>query len=336
MARQSRLDAAGILHHVIIRGIERRRIFSDDGDRKDFLRRCGVVFPETTISCYAFALMPNHVHLLLRTGLTPLSTAMARLLTGYAVHFNAAHRRHGQLFQNRYKSIVCQEDAYLKELVRYIHLNPLRAGIVKDVEALASFPYTGHAVLMGKIPYPWQDERFILSLFSRSAAKARMAYLNFVKGGLTQGRRPDLTGGGLVRSHGGWAEIRKSSERLKGDVRVLGDSRFVLDVLSRAHEKLNHRYSLTAMGVDFSFVEQRVLELCGLSKEDLYSRGRQKPFAAAKALLCFFAVRQLGMTQTQLAERLSMTQPGVASAVARGERLARERGYVLLAHTEQG
>lgn len=335
MPRQPRLDAAGILHHVIIRGIERKRIFSDDDDRDDFLNRCGMIFPETAISCYSFALMPNHVHLLIRTGLTPLPTVMARLLTGYVVHYNRKHRRHGQLFQNRYKSIVCQEDIYLKELVRYIHLNPLRAGIAKDVEALASFPYTGHATLVGTIQYLWQDEKFVLSLFDRSISKARMAYLDFVKAGLTEGRRGDLTGGGLMRSHGKWAGVRKSAERLKGDVRVLGDSQFVLAVLSKAQQKLDHQYSLKAGGIDFPFVEQRTLTLCGLAKDDLYSRSRQKRFAEAKALLCFFAVRELGMTQTQVAERLNMTQPGVASAVARGERLARERGYVLLPPAEQ-
>lgn len=330
MPRQSRLDAEGILHHVIIRGIERRKIFLDDTDRNDFLDRCEAVFPKTKTSCYAFACMPNHVHLLLRTGTTPLSTAMARLLTGYAIHFNRAHRRHGQLFQNRYKSIVCQEDAYLKELVRYIHLNPLRRGIVEDLEALSSFPYTGHAMLMGKIEYPWQDDRFILSLFGNR----RTEYCDFVRDGLTQGRRSDLTGGGLVRSHGGWAEVRKSPERVKGDVRVLGDTQFVLDLLSRAQQELDHHYRLKAEGVDFSFVEQRVADLCNLSRDDLYNQGRHKPIAAAKALLCFFAVRELGMTQTQLAERLRMTQPGVASAVARGERLARERGYVFIANAE--
>jgi putative transposase len=260
----------------------------------------------------------------------PLSIAMARLLTGYAVHFNRVHQRHGQLFQNRYKSIVCQEDAYCKELIRYIHLNPLRAGIVKTIEDLASFPYSGHAVLMGTRTYPWQDDGFVLDLFGTKAA-----YLAYVKEGLTQGQRPDLTGGGLVRSNGGWIEIRKSSERVKGDVRVLGDSRFVLDVLSRAHQRLEHRYRLKAEGVDFSFVEHRVLELCGLCRDDLYSRGRKTPVVTAKALLCFFAVRELGMTQTELAERLGMTQPGVASAVARGEARARERGYLLLARNEE-
>jgi hypothetical protein len=75
---------------------------------------------------------------------------MRRLLTGYAVSFNRRHRRHGPLFQNRYKSILCQEDPYLLELVRYIHLNPLRAGIVKELKVLATYPYSGHCALMGK------------------------------------------------------------------------------------------------------------------------------------------------------------------------------------------
>jgi putative transposase len=211
MARQSRLDAAGVLHHVIVRGIERRRIFLDDRDREDFLNRWGAIFPETKTSCDAFALLPNHVHLLLRTGTVPLSTIMARLLTGYAVHFNRVHRRHGHLFQNRDKSIVCQEDAYLKELT-----SQSREGT--DIEALASYPYSGHTALIGK--------------------------------------RKDLLGGGLLRSHGGWAEIIKSPERLKGDVRILGDSDFVLDIRSRAEQKLDHRYRLKTMGVDFSFVER--------------------------------------------------------------------------------
>ena len=152
--------------------------------------------------------------------------------------------------------------------------------------------------------------------------------------GLMQGRRPDLTGGGLLRSHGGWAEITRSSELRKGDVRVLGDTQFVLSVLSRTQQKLDHHYQLKTMGVDFAFVEEKVLELCGLSRDDLYSGGRQKGRAAAKGLLCFWAVRELGMSQTQLSARLRMSQPGVASAVARGEKLAREMGYALLTHAE--
>lgn len=330
MPRLPRLDSAGVLHHVIIRGIERRKIFVDDTDRDDFLARCGVIFPETSTSCYAFALLPNHAHLLLRTGTTSLSTVMARLLTGYAVRFNRVHKRHGQLFQNRYKSIVCQEDVYLRELVRYIHLNPVRAKIAESVATLAEYPYSAHSVIMGKAICSWLDDTCVISAFG-----TRETYLDFVVEGVARGKRPELTGGGLLRSHGGWTQVAKSPERLKGDVRILGDSKFVLTVLSHAQQKLDHRYRLKAMGIDFSFVEKRVLDIFHLSGDQLCSRSRQKQIAAAKALLCFWSVRELGMSQTQLSEQLGITQPGVASAVARGEELARERGYVLIMNEDR-
>ncbi len=130
MPRKARIDAAGALHHIIVRGIEGRKVFRDDADRENFLDRLADLIPKTRTRCFAWALLPNHAHLLLQTGLLPIASLMRRLLTGYAVSFNLKYRRHGHLFQNRYKSILCQEDAYLKELVRYIHLNPLRAGLV--------------------------------------------------------------------------------------------------------------------------------------------------------------------------------------------------------------
>ena len=149
MPQTARLDAPGVLHHVIIRELERRKIFKDTGDRSDFLERLSKLLLETNTACYAWALLSNHAHFLLRTGDVGLSTLMRRLLTGYAVRFNRRHNRHGQLFQNRYKSILCQEDTYLKELVRYIHLNPLRAKIVSDISELNGYEYSGHSVLLG-------------------------------------------------------------------------------------------------------------------------------------------------------------------------------------------
>jgi len=146
----------------MIRGIERRSIFKDNKDRNNLLERLSILLPETKTSRYAWSLMPNHVYFLLRSGPSGISTLMRRLLTGYAVSFNRRHKRHGQLYQNRYKSIICQEDLYLKELVRYIHLNPLRAKIVKDIKALDSDPYCGHSVLIGKQKNKWQDVKYIL------------------------------------------------------------------------------------------------------------------------------------------------------------------------------
>lgn len=136
MPRKSRIDAAGALHHVIMRGIEHSKIFRDDADRDDFLRRLSLILKDTKTVCYAWALIPNHIHLLLKTGKSSLSLVMRRLLTGYAVSYNRRYKRHAHLFQNRYKSILCQEDSYFLELVRYIHLNPFRAGIVSDMSSL--------------------------------------------------------------------------------------------------------------------------------------------------------------------------------------------------------
>jgi len=113
MPRSSRIDAPGALHHIICRGIERRKIFMDDSDRNDFIERLADILIGTSTACYAWALIPNHFHLLLRTGNVPVATVMRRLLTGYALCFNRRHRRSGRLFQNRYKSILCQEQTYL-------------------------------------------------------------------------------------------------------------------------------------------------------------------------------------------------------------------------------
>ena len=143
MPRQARIDAPGALHHVMCRGIERRKIFRDNQDRRDFVERLGRVLMETTTTCLAWVLMPNHFHLLLRTGCTPIAGVMRKLLTGYAVTFNRKYKRRGHLFQNRYKSILCQEEPYLLELVRYIHLNPLRSNIVATWAKLERYEFCG-------------------------------------------------------------------------------------------------------------------------------------------------------------------------------------------------
>ena len=180
-----------------------------------------------------------------------VSTVMRRLLTGYAAIFNRRHRRHGQLFQNRYKSFLCEEDVYLKELVRYIHLNPLRAKILKDLKELKSYPYCGHSVLLGKMKYDWQDSEYLLNFFGSSLGPARRAYEAYVARGIAKGRRPDLVGGGLLRSVGGWYELKKfrdSAIRIKGDERILGSSNFVEAVLKKANKDLQQKYRLSTSG----------------------------------------------------------------------------------------
>jgi REP element-mobilizing transposase RayT len=333
MPRKARIDAPGALHHVIIRGIERRKIFRSDYDRNNFLNRLSVLVPATSIDCFAWAMLDNHVHLLLRTGDTPISTFMSRLLTGYAGWFNRKYKRHGQLFQNRYKSILCQEDLYLKELVRYIHLNPLRAGLAKDLAALDGFPWCGHGVLMGKIEQPWQNTDYVYRLFSNRKKEARMTYRKFVENGIAEGNRPDLTGGGLLRSIGGWTglkDFRKAGIRVKGDERILGDSDFVENVLASAREALEEKYLFKARGIDFDQVVRRVAEVMKLTPDQVTAFGKSPQTVQARSLLCFWAHRKLGMTTIEIAKRLKISQPVASRSSKRGEQIAKEKRFELI------
>ena len=333
MPRKARIDAPGALHHIIVRGIEKREIFEDDKDRDQFIKRLGDILTETETPIYAWALIPNHVHLLLKTGLTPVATIMSRLLTGYAGYFNRRHRRHGHLFQNRYKSILCQEEPYFRELVRYIHLNPIRAKLVKEIKALDKYPYSGHSAVLGSVKRDWQQVDYVLGFFGKTKSAARRAYRHFVKKGVSEGRRHELTGGGLVRSLGGWTAfraLRGGSVRIKGDERILGDSDFVEAVLKEADEQLERRYQLKTRGFDLDQVAQRVAQVLDRPLEIVWEKSRRPQVAMARSLLCYWASKELGMSMTDLAKRLNLTQPAISIAARRGERIARENQYMLI------
>ena len=327
MPRQTRIDAPGALHHIIIRGIERKEIFYDDSDRNNFLDRLDLILTETETACFAWALIPNHLHLLLRTGGVPIATVMRRLLTGYAVGFNNRHHRHGHLFQNRYKSILCQEDPYLLELVRYIHLNPLRAQLVKDLKALDKYPYSGHSVLMGNQKRSWQDWKTILKFYGKTYATSRKRYRQFVQKGIAAGRRADLVGGGLIRSAGGWSAvkaIRRTERRVKSDERILGDGDFVESVLKKAQEALERSYSLKAAGYDFNWLVSRVAEAFNMEPEDVLAPGKYPRTVKARSVLCYWGSREMGMTTVDLGRRLDLAQPTISQAVARGQKITSE------------
>ena len=333
MPRQARIDAPGALQHIIVRGIERRKLFADDADRKAFVDRLGRLLEESGTACYAWTLMPTHVHLLLQTGTVPVATVMRRLLTGYAVTFNRRHRRHGPLFQNRYKSILCQQDPYLLELVRYIHLNPLRGKLVRTLGDLDRYPYAGHRALLGNQETVWQDTSVVLGQFGGRVRAARSAYRAFVAAGIPRGRRPELVGGGLIRSLGGWTAVqalRRGDARLKGDERILGDPSFVLEVLKAADEQLKRQEQLRRQGYDLERLGRQVAEGFGVAPNDLFRPTKRPPLVAARSLFCYWAARELGVTTTAIARRLGLSQPAVSTAVRRGEDLARAQGLRLL------
>ena len=315
MPRSARLDAPGTLHHVIIRGIETSPIVSDDADRDSFVLRLGRLAIETQTAVYAWALMSNHAHLLLKSSGCGLPGFMRRLLTGYAIYYNLRHRRHGHLFQNRYKSIICEEDTYFRELVRYIHLNPLRAGLIADLFELDDYPWCGHSVLIGRIANDWQQQDYVLSWFGRKRTAAISAYRTYVEEGVEKGRRPQLVGGGLIRSAGGWSVVkaqRREGIREKGDERILGSSDFVLQVVNAAEKRLRYQFSLAERIDKADELLTRECRKAGLKPEVLKAGGRLRVFSRVRKKLVQQFVQELGLSLAEAGRQLGVSTSAVA------------------------
>lgn len=312
MPRLARLDIIGLLQHVIVRGIERRDIFNDDHDRQLFVDRLFSLSSEIGVRCYAWALLSNHFHLLLMPTSTPLSYFMRRLLTGYAVSFNRHNKRSGHLFQNRYKSIVCEEEPYLLELIRYIHLNPLRAGLVANLEELDQYPWTGHAVLMGNRRLDGQDTGAILERFGKRATTARRNYRQFVSEGIKTGRRDDLVGGGLKRSQG----ERLNDEYESYDERILGCGDFVdgLKLEAKLRDRMKSAITLSRL-LDIVSATLR------LDRDTIRRPSKSRAPATARGIICHLAIFELGYTGSEVGKFLHLGPTGVSLASRRGEKV---------------
>ena len=245
MPRQARLDAPGTLHHVMVRGIEGRRIVDDELDRRTFVARVGELALATDTKVYAWALLTNHAHFLIASGPKGLPSFMRRLLTGYAVPYNLRHRRYGHLFQNRYKSIVCDADSYFTELVRYIHLNPLRVNLVKDLWELERYRLLWAWGDNGQGGLPVAGPRLCAELVWGTGKRGGQSLPGVCPGGGLSGeetgigrRRVGAVVGGLV----GGAFVAASGEQRASDERILGSGAFVERVLKEAERSMRRRY----------------------------------------------------------------------------------------------
>lgn len=320
MPRGARLDAPGTLHHVMVRGIECNSIVEDEGDREYFVTRLGSVASATGTSIYAWALMTNHAHILLKSGYAGLSLFMRRLLTAYASYYNRKYRRHGHLFQNRYKSIVCDEDAYFKKLVSYIHLNPLRAGLVRSLTELDRYPWCGHAVVMKNHSRDWQARAYVLGFFGVRESMARKAYREFVASECGLGAQPKLTGGGLIRSLGGWSEVkaqRKRGEKQFSDQRILGSGEFVKEILQEAEARRQTQFPALPVEAD---VSDRLDELCreqGVSLQALQGGSRIRACSAIRRQVVEEFVVGKGMSYAGAARLLGVSASAVTQILLR-------------------
>ncbi len=322
MPRLARLDAPGVLHHVMGRGIEGRKIFQNKEDYNDFIDRLSKLANENAMDVYAWALIPNHFHLLVKTKARPLSSSMRKLLTGYVVNYNKRYKRSGHLFQNRYKSVVCQEDAYLLELVRYIHLNLYRAGLVKDLDALSRYPWSGHPALMGKEKREWQDTDHVLSYFGGKRVR-RKNYLKYIEEGIDAGSKSELVGGGLIRSLGGWSEVLAARSRKEShafDSRILGDSGFVNEIKSELDEITKKNLRVSGQQIDLEELCERVCQNNRISLSELRSGSRRREIIQARRVVSWIAVRELGYSGAEVARHLGVTNSCITRFLSTGDK----------------
>lgn len=310
MSRDPRIDLPDFLQHVTVRGLQRGRIFRDDEDREAFRSRLSALLVATQTECLAWALLPNRFHLLLRPRDVPLATFMRRLLTGYAVTFNLRHRRAGHLFHNRYSSVVCEDEPYLRELVRYIHLAPLRAKLVQDLDALNEYPWSGHAVLMGERELAGQAVGEVLGRFARRVRDARRQYREFLAAGVRMGRRIGLEGGGPPRRR---RTIRAGAKQKGRDERVLGSPAFL--------ERLRQEGKLPATvppPMPIGALARLVASHFGVDPGRVRRRAKRPAVSQARAVICCLAVNDLGYRAAEVGKFLGIGPASVSRAIVRG------------------
>ena len=317
------MDRPGTLHHVMMRGIEGRNIFLDDLDREDFLSRLRKLSLDTGTRILAWALMDNHAHLLLFSGKAGLPAFMRKLLTGYAVRFNRRHRRIGHLFQNRYKSIVCEENPYLLELVRYIHLNPLRGSVVRDLEELSAYRWSGHGALVGRVRNDWQETGYVLELVSNKRKRAIGLYQRFMAEGRDMGRRPELVGGGLIRSLGGWSRIislRQGDAKQEYDSRILGSGDFVQGLLREADEKLARQMRPKPREAELKQVLKDFCSQARVGMGELCGGSQRRAVADVRSKVAYRLNREIGIPMAEIARYLGVGTSAIAMAIRKEER----------------
>jgi len=204
------------------------------------------------------------------------------------------------------------------ELVRYIHLNPLRAAVVKSMGELDQYPWSGHRVLVGKGKNDWQEREYVLHQFHEKEGKAIRAYRKFMEEGKGQGRRPELVGGGLIRSLGGWSQVislRGSREKMEYDSRILGNGDFVAEIIREAEKKVR-RY-LRAGEINNS-IDKSIKEIClkeGVSEQELRLGVRTRKYSRVRAKIGYHLSHEFGISRAEIARQMGVCTSAIAKAI---------------------
>jgi REP element-mobilizing transposase RayT len=302
------------------RGIEGRDIFGTDDDRTAFLSLMSSNLLRVGYKCYAWALMTNHYHLVLRASDRHLAELMRPLNADYARTYGERHGRRGYLFQDRYKSVVTQDQRYVEELIRYVHLNPLRAGICRDIGALDRYPWTGHSALMGSVTRDFQDTAAVLRRFGQSTEEGRAAYRRFVGDG--DGTDATVDAVRVVN--------RGTQSATKPATWVIGDRDFVKHAIETDRCRRITVKKWAATGQTLDDLRGAVAQSYGLDREALLHRSRLSEVADARKVLAYVGHRELGFTVAEIGRYLSISGPAVSQMLRDGGRLAKDRRILFL------
>jgi putative transposase len=294
MGRRRRLFAPGILYHVIVRGNYRQKTFLNPRDYEAYLERLGRYRKRFGVTVYAYCLMSNHAHLLVETGSQPLSRFMQGLQQSYTQYFNRKHHKVGHLFQGRYKAIVCEKDEYLLTLVRYIHLNPVRA---KLVHRLDDYRYCGHREYCAARASDVLEPSRVLDMVG-----GRAAYRRFVQEGLRDGYREE------------YYDVI--------DQRFLGEERFVEKLKVQADEAPETPLPKKPVMAAFRCAARAV----GVQPEVLSGPDRGWDVSRGRALVGYVLIRRLGYKLKDVAKYMGRDVATVSSLVSRySERIAKDK-----------
>lgn len=321
MPRMVRLEGPGLISHIIARGIDGKNLFYSNEDRHEFLSRLDTLLRHLGYRCITWCLMDNHYHLLLRTNENSLEKLMRPLNGGYARWFNKKHNRKGYLFQDRFKSILCQDQEYAMQLIRYINLNPLRAGDVESLSALTNWPWCGHGFLAGRplvFGLHFQDRMEALGRFGRNEKEAIRKYLGYVAEGVNTDR---IDSAGLLSRN----EEFEIAGSFKGWPSVIGDPEFARKAMVR-HRQISilrkHRQA------DYQFVLDTLSkELCAkykIKEGELLSRGRLNAHSEARAVFAFRAHSEELLPLGIIAYYLRITISPTVRLVQKGKNLIQE------------
>ncbi len=300
MARKPRIHFPGALYHVISRGNQRQDIFLDNKDRSAYLSYLSECKVRYSIELYAYSLMKNHVHLLLEVKKTPLSRFMQTLLFRYARYFNKRYKKVGHLFQGRYRAILCDKDAYLLELVRYIHLNPVRGKVVRDPER---YLWTSHLSYLGKDNQGLVDTELVLGQFGKNKSQSRRRYREFIWEGVGSGHQQRFY------------EVK--------DQRFLGEEEFIQEI-----EKEKGGRESVVYEIPIGVIAREVSQAFGIAIERLYSLTYERQGAHGRGIVAYLARGLGGWMVKEIAEHFRRSPMRISQTIIEVEgRLREDRSF---------